>query len=69
MPEEPSFYIYQDRGGSWRWSLVAANSKTVADSAEGYSSRQACVEAMNGVGRLINDNRLHLHNEVPPAYR
>jgi uncharacterized protein len=69
MPEGPAFYIYRDRGGSWRWSLVAANGKTVADSAEGYSSRSACVEAMNRVGRLINDTRLHLHNDTPPGYR
>jgi uncharacterized protein YegP (UPF0339 family) len=38
------FYIYQDRDRILAVSQAAANSKTVADSAVGYSSRQACVE-------------------------
>lgn len=33
------FEVYEDRGGSWRWRLVAPNSLTVADSGEGYASR------------------------------
>lgn len=36
------FHIYKDHKGEWRWRLKAANGKTVADSSEGYSSKQAC---------------------------
>lgn len=32
------FEKYQDRGGTWRWRIVAANNRTVADSGEGYDS-------------------------------
>lgn len=29
--------VYQDRAGEWRWRMLAANGRTVADSGEGYS--------------------------------
>ncbi len=35
-----TFKIYSDRAGEYRWTLRSANGKTVADSAEGYTSRQ-----------------------------
>lgn len=28
--------VYCDKGGQWRWRMVAPNGRTVADSAEGY---------------------------------
>lgn len=40
MSEGRAFYVFEDRAGEWRWSLVAANKEIVADSGEGYSSRQ-----------------------------
>jgi uncharacterized protein YegP (UPF0339 family) len=40
------FEVYTDTKGEYRWRLVAANGRTVADSAEGYSSRQACEEGI-----------------------
>jgi uncharacterized protein YegP (UPF0339 family) len=40
------FHIYKDNAGEGRWRLKAANGKTVVDSGEGYSSKQAC---RNGV--------------------
>jgi uncharacterized protein len=43
------FYVYQDRQGFWRWYLRASNGKTIADSGEGYSNRQDC---LNGI-RLV----------------
>ncbi|HZJ65625.1 MAG TPA: DUF1508 domain-containing protein [Kofleriaceae bacterium] len=33
------FTLYRDRAGEWRWRLVAANGKTVADSGEGYTTK------------------------------
>lgn len=35
----PGFRFYQDSHGDWRWRLVSANGRTVADSAEGYKRR------------------------------
>jgi uncharacterized protein YegP (UPF0339 family) len=33
------FELYQDSKGEWRWRLVAANGRTVADSGEGYAAK------------------------------
>ena len=63
MAVRPAFYVYKDRGGAWRWSLVAGNSRIVADSAEGYISRPACLTALARVGELVNDPAIHIHDE------
>ncbi len=42
----PKFRIYKDRKGDWRWSLVAANGKIIADSAEGYVSKRNATRAV-----------------------
>ena len=36
------FHVYKDHKGEWRWRLKAANGKVLADSGEGYNSKQAC---------------------------
>ncbi len=41
------YYIYRDTQGHWRWTLVAANNRKVADSGEGYVNKQDC---LNGIG-------------------
>lgn len=30
------FEYYEDRQDDWRWTLIAANGRTIADSGEGY---------------------------------
>ena len=46
----PSFYIYLDKKGEYRWRYQAAgNHETLADSGEGYTTYRACragVEAL-----------------------
>jgi uncharacterized protein len=42
MANNPYFDRYLDSAGEWRWRFVAANGKTIADSAEGYGSLAAC---------------------------
>lgn len=34
------FTLYKDSAGEWRWNLRSANHKTIADSGEGYKSKQ-----------------------------
>lgn len=41
------FHIYKDDKGEWRWRLKAANGKILADSGEGYSTKQSCTEAID----------------------
>lgn len=38
----PSFLIYLDAGGHFRWRLQAGNSKIIADSGEGYVNLADC---------------------------
>lgn len=40
------FEVYKDQAGEWRWKLIAANGKTLADSGEGYRRRGAAVSAV-----------------------
>jgi uncharacterized protein YegP (UPF0339 family) len=43
------FEVYQDKAGEYRWRLVAPNGKSIADSGEGYSSKQACLDGIESV--------------------
>lgn len=36
---EAKIEVYEDNAGEWRWRLVAANGKIVADSGEGYDTK------------------------------
>lgn len=51
MPAEPTFELYQDSAGEWRWRLVAENGNIIADSAEGYSSKQGAKRGIESVKR------------------
>lgn len=48
---EPSaeFRVYKDKAGEWRWSLVAPNGRMIADSGEGYTSKQGCLNGIDSV--------------------
>ena len=48
------FHIYKDQNNEWRWRLKAANGIIVADSAEGYSSKQACQDGIDLVKAAAN---------------
>lgn len=38
----PSYWLYKDNRGEWRWSYEAVNGKTIAVSSEGYKRRADC---------------------------
>jgi len=48
----PSFLIYKDARGEYRWKLQASNTKIIADSGEGYVRRVDCVHGMNLVKEI-----------------
>jgi uncharacterized protein YegP (UPF0339 family) len=48
------FYIFKDSQGYWRWHLMSANNKIVADSAEGYVNEHDCLV---GIGLVMDTNR------------
>jgi uncharacterized protein YegP (UPF0339 family) len=49
-----SFYLYTDKAGEYRWTLEAANGKTIADSGEGYRNKSDCQHA---VGLVMDTSR------------
>jgi len=38
----PSYWMYKDQAGEWRWSYAASNGLTIAVSSEGYKRRADC---------------------------
>lgn len=47
----PSFWMYKDAKGEWRWTYEARNGETIAVSSEGYVRRSDCergIEIMKG---------------------
>ena len=42
----PSFLIYFDKDGQFRWRLQAANHRTIADSGEAYHNYADCRAAI-----------------------
>jgi uncharacterized protein YegP (UPF0339 family) len=44
-----TFEIYEDDAGQYRWRLVHDNGNIIADSGEGYSSRQKAEQGLRSV--------------------
>lgn len=55
MPAEPRFELFVDNAEEWRWRLVAANGEIIADSAEGYVSKQGAKRGIDSVKRVAGD--------------
>jgi uncharacterized protein YegP (UPF0339 family) len=49
MPSEPAFELFQDSAGEWRWRLIASNGNIIADSGEGYRSKQGAKRGIESV--------------------
>ena len=49
MPSGPAFELYEDNAGEWRWRLVVANGNIIADSGEGYRSKQGARRGIESV--------------------
>ncbi|AFK20586.1 DUF1508 domain-containing protein [Haloferax mediterranei ATCC 33500] len=43
------FELYADSQGEWRWRLVHDNGNIIADSGEGYSSKQNAEQGIESV--------------------
>jgi len=55
-----AFYIYKDLRNEWRWYLMAANGKKIADSGEGYVNEAGC---LHGISLVMSAHR------ATPIYR
>lgn len=43
------YQVYKDSLEEWRWRLKSSNGRILADSGEGYSSKQECKEDIDRV--------------------
>lgn len=59
MPTKPAFELFEDGAGEWRWRLVASNGNIVADSGEGYSSKQGAKRGIESVKRIAPAAPVH----------
>ena len=41
------FRVYRDKTGEWRWTLIAANNRKIADSGEGYDNKSDCLHGID----------------------
>lgn len=58
---QPRFQVYEDKGGEWRWRLLAANGRTIADSGEAYTRRpdaERAVETVTAIAGRIETARI-----------
>ncbi|MFB6133576.1 MAG: HVO_2922 family protein [Halanaeroarchaeum sp.] len=51
MTTNATFEVFQDSADEWRWRLVASNGNIIADSAEGYQSKQGVERGIGSVKR------------------
>lgn len=49
--KQAKFKVYRDKAHGWRWTLLGANGKVIADSGEAYTRKYDCQRA---VGRVIH---------------
>ncbi|MCP5370447.1 MAG: DUF1508 domain-containing protein [Hyphomicrobiales bacterium] len=40
------YIVYQDTSSYWRWRLLAANNRIIADSGESYFNKQDCLHGV-----------------------
>jgi len=49
MSNGSQFELYRDAAGEWRWRLVVPNGNIIADSGEGYASKQGAERGIESV--------------------
>ncbi|MFC7096019.1 HVO_2922 family protein [Halobaculum marinum] len=49
MSSKATFEVYRDHADEWRWRLVHRNGNIIADSGEGYASKQKAEEGIESV--------------------
>ena len=49
VTEGARFTMYRDGGNDWRWQLWSRNGNIIAESGEGYASKQGCRNGIDAV--------------------
>jgi len=56
--------VYRDAASEWRWRRIAPNGLIIADSSEGYTDQQECLDRVIRVNGYPYDLELHLPDGV-----
>ena len=59
------FRIYADTGNNYRWRLISANGRTIADSGEGYQNKGDCLGGIQLVKGCQNASILDATTSPP----
>ena len=62
MSPRATFELFHDSAGEWRWRLVASNGNIIADSGEGYRSKQGAERGIESVKRSAPDAEVELRD-------
>ncbi len=54
------FEVFQDKRSEWRWRLVASNGNIIADSGEGYRSKQGVLRGIESVKNNAPEADIHV---------
>jgi uncharacterized protein YegP (UPF0339 family) len=50
------YEIYKDKQGLWRWRVIARNGRIIAESGEGYTRKNRCLDGFESLAYgIIND--------------
>lgn len=66
MSLEPRFEWFKDKAGKFRFRLIAANGEIIAVG-EGYSSKEACINAIESVKKNAPMAEIHEAWKKPPS--
>ena len=64
MSSTATFEIFQDSAGEWRWRLVASNGHIIADSGEGYQSKQGVKRGIESVKKSAPQAQVQFLNDT-----
>ena len=63
MTKRATFEVYEDNAGEWRWRLVVTNGNIIADSGEGYTSKQGAKRGIRSVKANVPDATVRVVDE------
>ena len=63
MSRKATFEVFRDNAGEWRWRLVASNGNIIADSGEGYQSKQGVERGIESVRRSAPDAEIRFQDD------
>jgi uncharacterized protein YegP (UPF0339 family) len=59
----PSYWMYKDNRGEWRWKYDASNYETIAVSSEGYKNRRDCDRSIT-IMKGSSDSPIWMPNDL-----